>query len=312
MTTLADMGEIEMVRRLCARLASRGDVIVGPGDDCAVVRPRPEDAEDLLLTSDPTIEGVHFAPGTDGRRIGHKAMARVLSDIAAMGGDPAWALVDVAAPPSTSAGLIDAIYDGMTAVAARHGLVIVGGDVAVGPVLELHVFGCGRTARGQALTRSGARPGDLLCVTGHLGGSGAGHHLDFEPRLAEGRVLRGRATACMDLSDGLAADLPRLARASGAGACVTADAVPISRAAREATDGRSPLDHALADGEDFELLFTIPPSALEALRSAWSAAGLAPFHGIGAMTNEPGIVRVREARGLDRPLREKGYEHFHG
>jgi thiamine-monophosphate kinase len=286
-------------------------VIAGIGDDCAVVRTGRRDPYDLLLKSDPVIEGVHFLPSTPGGAIGHKALGRVFSDLAAMGGEPLWVLVDLVAPPTASVSRIEAIYQGMARLARRYGAAIVGGDTSRGPALEVHVFAVGRLPRGTALLRSGARPGEALYVTGSLGGSGLGRHLRFEPRLREGQWLRDAAgvTAMMDVSDGLATDLRRLAAASGTGVVLDLGCVPVAAAARRLRDQRSALEHALADGEDFELLFTVPSRKVRAVESAWANAFRLPCTRIGAMTAQPGRVEGRDGEEC-KELTLHGYEHF--
>lgn len=254
--TFASLGERGLIRRFRAALPGRPDVLVGAGDDCAVVAW--SDAEDLVLKSDPVREGHHFLPGTDPRRVGHKALGRVLSDFASMGAEPRWALVDLVAPAETPAETADALYEGIGALAREHGVAVVGGDTSRGDALELHVFCAGAVPHGAAMLRSLARPGDSLWVTGSLGRSfESGRHLDFEPRLREGAWLRARGRrACIDLSDGLASELWHLARESGVRVDLDPDAVPLSPACEAGPD---PLARALGDGEDFELLFTVPP-----------------------------------------------------
>jgi thiamine-monophosphate kinase len=305
------LGEDNLIRRLKRLVPGRADVIAGIGDDCAVVRTGRRDPYDLLLKSDPVIEGVHFGPDTTGAAIGHKALGRVLSDLAAMGGEPLWILVDLVSPPTESVARIEAIYRGMARLAGRYGAAIVGGDTSSGKVLEVHVFAVGRVPRGQAVLRSGARAGDLLYVTGALGGSLLGHHLRFEPRLAEGQWLRdsGVVTAMMDISDGLATDLRRLAAASGTGAVLDAGCIPVSAAARRLKDKGPSLEHALADGEDFELLFTVQRRKAESFEAAWRKAIRLPCSRIGAMTAKSGIVELRDCQG-SRELMLHGYEHF--
>ncbi len=310
MKTLRQTGECAVIERLARLLpGGRRDVAVGIGDDCAVVRTG-DPRHDLLLTSDPVIEGVHFPAGTPGRRIGHKLIGRALSDIAAMGGEPLWALIDLVAPPATPARRVEEIYRGAAALARRHGLAVVGGDTAAGPTLELHVFAIGRTRRGRAILRSGARVGDIVYVTGALGGSIRGRHLAFEPRLAEGRWLRRFATAMIDVSDGLATDLRHLADRSGVGAELWPEAVPISAAARRMRDGRDPLDHALRDGEDFELLFTVPAAGRRAFERAWSRRFPLACTAVGSILARRAGIRLRAGDGRDRPLPGAGYEHF--
>jgi thiamine-monophosphate kinase len=311
MKQVGDIGERALVDRLRRLAPGRPDVRAGIGDDCAVVRPVPRGGADWLLKSDPVIEGVHFLPTVSPARIGHKAVGRVLSDMAAMGGEPAWLLMDLVAPAEAPVARIEGIYRGAAALARRWGVAIVGGDTSRGPVLELHVFGVGRVPRGEAVLRSGARPGDAVYVTGALGGSAAGRHLRFTPRLDEGRWLRERGwvTAMMDLSDGLASDLPRLALASRAGAVIEAGRVPIAPAARRTRRGRSPLFQALADGEDFELLFTVPARRAAAFERAWARRFSLACTRVGMMTARAGVIEVEGGHGR-RPLQTAGYEHF--
>ena len=226
--TLGEIGERGLIARIRGALASRGDVLVGAGDDCAVVAWT--DAEDLVLKSDPVREGHHFLPDADPRLVGRKALARVLSDFASMGAEPRWALVDLVAPGDAPLARIEGVFEGLNALARRHGVAYVGGDTSKGDALELHVFCAGAVPHGRALLRSGARPGDLLLSTGPLGDSFAtGRHLTFEPRLAEGRLLReGGAHACIDVSDGLASELWHLARESGMHLHVDLAAIPVA------------------------------------------------------------------------------------
>jgi thiamine-monophosphate kinase len=303
-----DIGETALIERLTARLAAGRDVIVGPGDDCAVVR---AGSEDWLLTSDPVIEAIHFDSSADPSRVGHKAVARALSDIAAMGGIPRWALVDLVVPAAVAPGQLEAIYDGMAATADRYGVSVVGGDVARGPALELHLFAVGSVPADKAVLRSGAGPGDVIFVTGALGGSHAsGHHLTFEPRLREGQWLRegGWATAMCDISDGLSTDLHHLASASGVGAELVVDAIPCSEAARSSGD---PIASAMEDGEDFELLFTVPAGKVDRFVSAWSETQEPNCSRIGTVT--PGnTIECLDADGNRSMLNATGYDHFSG
>lgn len=307
---VADLGERGLIRRLAGWVGRGRDVARGIGDDCAVVRVKGS-AWDWLLTTDPVIEGVHFLPATPGRRIGHKAAGRVISDIAAMGGEPLHILFDLVAPPATPVRRIEDIYRGATAVCARHGAAIVGGDVARGARLELHAFAVGRVERRRAVLRSGARPGDVIHVTGRLGGSILGRHLAFAPRVAEGRWLArgGWATAMMDVSDGLASDLRRILEESGTGAELDATQIPVSAAARRLHDGRSALDHAMGDGEDFELLFTVRAARAPAFARAWKRAFPAlAATAVGVVTEAKGGLTISQD-GIRRPV-GRGYEHF--
>jgi len=312
MKTLGDIGELAAVARLAALLPTRADVVVGPGDDCAVVR-SPGDARfDLLLTSDPVIEGVHFDEGTPTHRVGYKAVGRVLSDIAAMGGEPLWALLDLGAPAESPVARLEEIYHGAVSLAQRHNLALVGGDTGAAERLALHVFAVGRAPAGTAITRSGASPGDALYVTGSLGGSALGKHLAFEPRVREGLWLReqGFAAAMIDLSDGLGSDLRRLCAMSGTGASIRAAAVPVDPAALRIDDARGGLAHALEDGEDFELLFCVGARAQKRFEKAWREEQSLACVQIGIMTERQGLVEIEDGNGQRRTLAETGYEHF--
>jgi thiamine-monophosphate kinase len=301
--TLRDLGENALLRTLFPRLPRRPDVLVGPGDDCAVVR-IPRSPLDWLFTTDAVIEGRHFLPDAPPRRVGRKAIARAVSDVAAMGGTPAWILVDLVAPPETPVARIQSLYQGITAAARKWNLAILGGDTSQGPLLELHVACVGHVPRGTALLRSGARPRDILYVTGSLGGAylpGNNRHLLFEPRLAAGQFLAANrfATAMMDLSDGIATDLPRLLDASRRGARLDLSAIPLSPAARRTSD---PLRHALCDGEDFELLFTVSHAKRSRFESAWKRA----FPKLPATP----VGRILPAPSHRPDFGSGGFEHF--
>lgn len=312
MKTLRDIGENQLLRGLLPLLPQRADTLVGPGDDCAVVRIRGS-VDDWLFTTDPVIEHNHFLPVTPARLVGRKAIARAVSDFAAMGGTPLWILVDLVAPASTPVARIRGLYDGMIAAARVWNLGILGGDTAEGDILELHITGIGRIPHGTAVLRSGACAGDLIYVTGALGGAyfpGHRHHLLFDPRLEAGRFLAAKkfATAMMDLSDGLAADLPRLLDASRRGARLEAAAIPASRAARKI--GR-PLDHALSDGEDYELLFTLAPRDRARFESAWKKKfPQLPATCIGTILANRAKRILRLPDGTTVPFRPGGYQHF--
>lgn len=273
---LSDLGEDALVARLTRDLPRSPSLLVGPGDDCAVTGRR-NAAVWTLLKTDCVIEGVHFTPDTDFARVGWKALARNISDIAAMGGEPEHALVTVALPPSLGVEKADALYAGLSRCAKAFGVAIAGGETArsPGPVF-ISVALTGRVERGRCVTRSGGKPGDILFVTGHLGGSLAGKHLDFTPRLQEARWLTAhfRLHAMMDLSDGLGADLPRLARASGCGFDLLPDLPLTPGCSREA---------GLSDGEDFELLFAASPRQATAIERQWPFATL-PLTRVGLLT----------------------------
>jgi thiamine-monophosphate kinase len=308
--TLGRVGELAAIDRIVRLLPHGADIIVGAGDDCAVVRPERNSPTDWLLTSDAVIEGTHFNSGAPASGIGHKAVGRVLSDLAAMGGEPKWALVDIVAPPRTPLTKLDGVYKGMMKLATEYGLFVVGGDMAQGPVLEIHAFAVGSVPKGKAVLRSGAKTGDVIFVTGALGGSTAGKHLSFMPRVQEGAFLRNWASAMIDISDGLATDLRHIAEMSGVGALLETSRIPVSAAARRTKGRISALDHALTDGEDFELLSTIPCGKERAFVSAWRRVFDLPCTRIGVVTNKKGILACAGANGRAVKLHKSGFEHF--
>lgn len=307
------MNELELIRRLCRDLPTNDTTRVGPGDDCAVLDFGIPDRF-LLFKTDAVVEGVHFVGATEPGRVGHKALARCLSDVAAMAGTATHALVTVGLPGGEDAGWVEQVYDGLTRLAREHGVAVVGGETTTTPTRLLSVSLIGWVSRDRCVQRSGARTGDALFVTGELGGSlASGRHLDFEPRLHEARWLAGQVQvhAMIDVSDGLAGDLGHLLHASGVGAELLASAIPVSRSARlVAKDGGRPaLAAALGDGEDFELLFSVAARDAVPLRDAWQAR----FPGlrlscIGKLTETAGI-RLRDRDGV-RPLEAHGYVHF--
>lgn len=261
--TLANCGEDRLVAELTRRLAIGKDVRVGVGDDCAVVG-RPREARWQLLKTDAVIEGVHFQPGENLRRVGWKALCRAISDIAAMGGEPRHALVTIAVSPERRVAEVRSLYAGLQKAALRFGVSIVGGETARSPgPMFVNVALTGEVERQRCVLRSGGRPGDVLYVTGQLGGSIAGRHLDFIPRLTEARwlVKHFRIHAMMDLSDGLAADLPRLAAASRCSYEWREADIPRHRGCS--------LRQALSDGEDYELLFAVAAHDATPLERAW-------------------------------------------
>lgn len=253
---LAELGEDALLARLLRGLPTNDALLVGPGDDCAVTA---RDAHwDTLLKTDVVVEGVHFLRDTAPERIGRKALARAVSDIAAMGGIPEHALVTVLVHRDRPAALLEGLYAGLNALAARFGISVAGGETSSLPQdgLVINIALTGRCERGKAVLRSGGRPGDKLFVTGLLGGSFPTEwHLDFEPRVEAARFLLEagiRPTAMMDLSDGLGTDAPRLAAASRCGLEIDRDALPCR-------PGFTP-EQALSDGEDYELLFALSPA----------------------------------------------------
>jgi thiamine-monophosphate kinase len=321
------MTEFELISRLTRSLPGNASVVVGAGDDCAVLDVGLPDRL-LLFKTDAVVEGIHFAAHAPAEKIGHKALGRCLSDIAAMAGTPVAALTTMALPRTFEAGYVERIYAGMSALARKHDVAIVGGETTVNPErMLISVALLGRVPRGKATLRSGAEAGDAIFVTGELGGSLSGKHLEFEPRLAEARWLTEHFSihAMIDVSDGLAGDLRHLLKASRVGAELLAGSIPISRAARETARRRTreaadspsahpggpkaPLLAALSDGEDYELVFTVAgPDAVPVL-DAWKAAfPKLPLTCIGKITAGEG-VHIRDKEGV-RPLSAHGYEHF--
>lgn len=306
--------ELDFVADLLARIPADPRLEVPPGDDAAVLRP-PANRR-TVVTVDMLMEGVDFILGPDctPRQVGHKAVAVNLSDLAAMAARPEALVAAVALPRSSGAALGQGLLDGMLACAAEHGATLAGGDTNSwdGP-LAISITALGSVPPGKAWRRDGARPGDLLVVSGACGGSLLGRHLAVAPRCREALLIADRfeVHAAIDLSDGLSLDLARMMQASGTAAVLDLAAVPIHadavRMAVRPGDGRSPLDHALADGEDFELLLALP--AAEATRLAAEARDLLgiPFTVIGEVVEGTGLW-ARTATGTT-PLTPRGYEH---
>ncbi len=303
--------ESEFVAWLHRRLPANERLLLGIGDDAALVRLG--GTAGCLVSIDVLTEGVDFRLSeVDPRRIGRKALAVNLSDIAAMAGTPVAAVAGVVLPRAGGMALAQALVEGMIPLAERYDLALAGGDTNTwdGPlVISITILGQ-PTARGP-LTRSGAKAGDRIIVTGSFGGSILGHQFDFEPRVREALTLHKRYAlhAGIDCSDGLSLDLSRLAAASGCGAIVDLAAVPIAPAAVELTrrnaDGQTELDHALADGEDFELILAVPPEAAEQMLAEQPLD--VPLSCIGEFIAEPGLWQ--QVDGHRRPLVPRGFLH---
>jgi thiamine-monophosphate kinase len=309
------MNEFELIAQWTRSLPGNASVIVGPGDDCAVLDSG-QPGRYLLLKTDAVVQGVHFSATAEPERIGHKALGRCLSDIAAMAGRPIAALITMALPSHFDPPFLQRIYAGMSRLAEQHGVAIVGGETTTNPGgLLISVCVLGDVAAEKCILRSGAKSGDALFVTGELGGSLAGRHLEFEPRLAEARWLAAHFPihAMMDVSDGLAGDLRHLLKRSGVGAEVLGRAVPISRIAqlqaRAESSAKTPLLAALTDGEDFELLFTVAGKDAVPLLDAWKKQfPKVRLSCIGKITSAPGL-KLRDKTGV-RSLEAHGYIHF--
>jgi thiamine-monophosphate kinase len=298
------MRETEIINRIrkIADQTKSNRLITGIGDDCAVFRPKP--GEDLVFTTDLTIQDRHFQLDThSAAEVGHLALARSLSDLAAMGAEPAFCLVSLALPAEFSTAWLKRFYTGLLTLARQSDITLAGGDLSRFHQVVIDVMCCGHVPRGKALTRSGAKPGDEIFVTGALGGSALGlqtrrgaawkRHLRPQPRLAAGLALRKiPATAAMDLSDGLSLDLHRLCLESGVAAQLEL-AIPVSKGAT--------IEQALHGGEDYELLFTASAKA----RVPTEVASL-PITRIGEIKGgKPGAVRFGT-----RILRPLAFDHF--
>ena len=309
------MTEFELIARLTKSLPTNRTVVAGAGDDCAVLDIGLPDRW-LLFKTDAVVEGIHFTRNTAPEKIGHKALARCLSDIAAMAGTPAAALVTIALPRKFDVEFVAAVYTGMNALAQKHDVAVVGGETTTNPEsILISIALVGFVPREKAVLRSGAKTGDAIFVTGELGGSRAGKHLEFEPRLAEARWLAEKFPihAMIDLSDGLAGDLRHLLRAGRVGAELLKTAIPIARAARlrakERSPAGSPFVAALTDGEDFELLFTVAGADAVKLLDAWKKQfPKLRLSCIGKITAGEGIT-VRDQTGV-QPYTSDGYVHF--
>ncbi len=309
------MNEFELIAKLTQNLPTNEIVVAGAGDDCAVLDLGVPDKL-ILFKTDAVVEGFHFTRETPPEKIGRKALARGLSDIAAMAGTPTAALVTLALPKDFDAEFVAEIYAGLNELAKKFGVAIVGGETTTNPErILISISLLGTVPRGKQILRSGAKVGDAIFVTGELGGSIAGKHLNFEPRLAEARWLAElfRIHALMDLSDGLAGDLSRVLKASGVGAALLKPALPIARAAKlraRAGDAAKPaLLAALTDGEDFELLFTVAAKDAVKLLDAWKKKFPAvKLSCIGKIIAGEGI-ELRDKNGSQR-LNAHGYVHF--
>lgn len=316
------MGEFDLIERFFKRPAQRQPL--GVGDDCALLAPAP--GTQLAVSSDMLVEGRHFLPGADPRRLGHKCLAVNLSDLAACGARPLAFTLALALPEADEAWLAP-YAEGLLALADAHGCELVGGDTTRGP-LNLCITVFGEVPTGQALLRSGARAGDDLYVSGTLGDArlalqalrgevhvsapvlaAARERLDRPtPRVALGMALRGLATSAIDISDGLLGDLGHVLRASGVGATVDADAVANLLAAGDAVGPELRRAYTLAGGDDYELAFTAPPSAREAVRAAAAQADTRVTR-IGQIEVAHGL-RLVDAHGQPVPGHFASFDHF--
>jgi len=316
------MTEFELIQTFFARQqVSRTDVAAGIGDDAALLQPPP--GQQLAVTSDLLVSGVHFFPDTDPVALGHKALAVNLSDLAAMGAEPAWFLLNLTLP-QVDAAWLEKFCQGMFGLAREYGVQLVGGDTSRGPLaiaIEAHGF----VPAGQALRRSGAKVGDRIYVTGTLGDaalalqqrlgrlslpenkmSSVAKRLDQPtPRVREGLALRGLANSAIDVSDGLLADLGHILEMSRIGARIFLDKIPLSPACRAHLKELG-WNAVLATGDDYELCFTVPAANVAVLEKLPLAGA---FHHIGEIEAETGLRIVDESGKAYRP-RETGHDHF--
>jgi len=317
--------EFELIAKHFSRLgAERADVRIGVGDDGAVLTPPM--ARELVVVSDTLVDGVHFPVGSPPASIGHRAFAVNLSDLAAMGADPAWGLLALTLPSSDESWLSE-FARASGDICRRHGVALVGGDTTRGP-LSVTVTLIGIVPVGVALLRSSGKAGDAVFVTGSPGDAAAGLALEQgrlhvadpmsaqilrdrflfpTPRCDIGMSLRGLASACIDVSDGLGGDLEKLCAASGCGAEVEASALPVSEPLLSAVGREAAREYALTGGDDYELLFTVPLARLGVLTNAVSR-GLGPVTRIGSLVTGNG-VRVF-ARGGVTQFSGGGFDHF--
>lgn len=336
---ITTLGEFDLIARLTQGLPTHDDIVLGVGDDCAILPL--DDKMWLLSTCDSQVEGIHFTLQTSRpEEIGRKALAINVSDIAAMGGEPRYALVSLLLSPQLSLEQVERIYAGLREEAELHQTQIVGGNIASSGgtgLLAIDITLLGRVERGHALLRSGAHVGDMLYVTGTLGDSAAGlytllHpeqeypptaqesvlaiHRVPRPRVREGRLLSTFAqqgvTALLDISDGLSGDLGHLCERSRVGACIEAAALPLSQAMRAIAQSarQQPLQWALHGGEDYELLFTVAPEHEASVLAALRAATATPISKIGSIRPSEEGMSLRYPDGHQEPLSVQSWDHL--
>jgi thiamine-monophosphate kinase len=325
------LGEFELIERFFGRPAregmlARGDVAIGIGDDAAVLAVPA--GRQLVAALDTLVEGRHFLPGFPADAIGHRALAANLSDLAAMGAEPTWYLLALTLP-AIDTGFLEDFSRGMLALAAEHGVALVGGDTTGGP-LTISVQALGLIEPGAALRRAGGQPGDLLFVSGTPGDAGAGLQLAMDasrgaglaesdravllqrfhfpaPRIALGRALRGIAKACVDVSDGLAADAGKLAAASGCAVVLEVEHLPLSTALKAYAGVAGAVQLALGGGEDYELCFTAAPDSVAQL-TARAADFRCPVTCIGRLEAGTGVRVLDHGKAVE--FDPHGFDHF--
>lgn len=297
---IKELGEFGLLERITRRIKNDSSVIKGPGDDCAVIKFNRD--KYLLATADMITQGVDFTDRDNPYLVGRKALAASISDIAACGGLPRYCLVSLGLPRNSSVGLADKICKGIADLAAIYKINIVGGDLSRVDKLTIDVSMLGLVEKGSLVLRSGAKIGDIIFVSGALGGSIFGRHLRFIPRVKEARFLvkKFKVNSMIDISDGLVQDLGHILEESEAGAVIYAEAIPLSKDARGLTD-------ALYMGEDFELLFTLPRSEAKKIVSLKKGS---PFRPIGEITAKGYGLKIIDKRGKEKSLKPGGFLHF--
>jgi thiamine-monophosphate kinase len=297
---LTDLGENALIRRLTRHLpVSAEQVELGAGDDCALL-PSPDPTKWQLFKTDCLVEDVHFTRDTPPAQVGRKAVARTVSDFAAMAGRPSSFLITAVLPKDLALDYAEGLFQGMGRAAREFQISAAGGETSSSPGgIMLSIAMLGEVRKERCVPRSGGKPGDAVFVTGRLGHTLAGHHLQFQPRLEEAEWLSANFPihAMMDLSDGVGADLPRLARASGLGYHVTWENLPCR-------DGASPRE-ALEDGEDYELLFTLPAAQAARLQKRWQDHFTLELTRIGRLTEPTTNSETHEGS-----QRSGGFDHF--
>lgn len=318
MFTIKDIGEFGLIERLSKKIKTDKSVVLGIGDDTAVVEWNKD--KYLLITSDMLIEGKHFLKKDDPNKVGHKALACSISDIAAMGGVAKYAVISLGLPKGTTVRYIDKIYQGINRLANKFNINIVGGDMNSSDKLIIDVVVLGRTDKKRLVLRSNAKQGDSIFVTGKLGPSfkgigkaypsglggslKSGHHLNFIPKLKESNYLvdNFKVNSMIDISDGLLADLGHIIKQSKVGAVIYEELISINRYAKSLQD-------ALCTGEDFELLFTMPRKEAIVFKKKKHPKGM-HFYYIGEIINKPKKILLIDRLFRCNPLKPKGFQHF--
>jgi len=299
MRTLANLGEFGLIKRFKKSIKTDSSVVKGSGDDCAVLKWDKQNYQ--LFTCDMLIEGVDFTLRDSAYLVGRKAIAVSISDIASCSGEPRHCVISLGLPRNTTLSFVDKLFQGMLDIAKKYKVNIVGGDLSQSSKVVIDVSMLGVVEKKYLSLRNGARAGDIIFVTGSLGGSILGKHLKFTPRVKEARFLveNFKLNAMIDISDGLTQDLSHILKESSTGAAIYADLIPLSKQARSLND-------ALSMGEDFELLFTL--SRHEAKRLL--VKDQINFKPIGEIRHRNCGLRLIDSQGREKVIRAKGFRHF--